>query len=212
MNRPKIILIGGSGHCKACIDVIEAENKFQIEGILDLPIKYGSKILGYKVIGNDDNIPKYAKEGFNFLLTIGYLGNSELRNKLFNIVKNNGGNLPVIISPLAYVSKNSQIKEGTIIMHQAILNADTTIAENCIINNKALIEHDSVVGNNTHISTGAIINGNCKIGNNCLIGSHSVIKHAINICDNVIIGAGAVVTKNITESGIYVGNPAKKIK
>ncbi|HIE16406.1 MAG TPA: hypothetical protein EYP69_05735, partial [Bacteroidales bacterium] len=57
MNRPKIILIGGSGHCKACIDVIEAENKFQIEGILDLPIKYGSKILGYKVIGNDDNIP-----------------------------------------------------------------------------------------------------------------------------------------------------------
>jgi acetyltransferase-like isoleucine patch superfamily enzyme len=27
-----------------------------------------------------------------------------------------------------------------------------------------------------------------------------------------VIGAGAVVTKNITEPGVYVGNPAKFLK
>jgi acetyltransferase-like isoleucine patch superfamily enzyme len=34
----------------------------------------------------------------------------------------------------------------------------------------------------------------------------------VSICDNVVIGAGAVVTKNITQPGIYAGNPAKLIR
>ena len=52
---------------------------------------------------------------------------------------------------------------------------------------------------------------NTLIGNNVSIGSNATIL-PINICDNVVIGAGAVVTKNITEAGIYTGNPAKKLK
>jgi len=30
-----IILIGGGGHCRSVIDVIESENKFLIRGIVD---------------------------------------------------------------------------------------------------------------------------------------------------------------------------------
>ena len=35
--KEEIILIGGGGHCKSCIDVIEQEGKYQIAGIVDLP-------------------------------------------------------------------------------------------------------------------------------------------------------------------------------
>ncbi len=208
----KLILIGGGGHCKACIDVIELENKYQIAGILDLPQRQGEKILGYKIIASDDAIPRLAKKGYSFLITIGHLGKPDLRNKIFGIVKQSGGEMPVIKSPLAHVSNHSCIKEGTIIMHQVIINADAQIGNNCIINNKALIEHDVIIGNNTHISTSAIINGACSIGQNTLIGSATVLKHVINVGDNIIIGAGSVVTKDILESGVYVGAPAKKIK
>nr|HQU73633.1 N-acetyltransferase [Calditrichia bacterium] len=34
----------------------------------------------------------------------------------------------------------------------------------------------------------------------------------VRICDNVVIGAGSVVTRDITEPGIYAGNPARKIR
>ena len=211
MNMKKIILIGGGGHCKACIDVIEAESKFQIEGILDLSEKLGSEILGYKVIGNDNDILEFAKQGFSFLLTIGHLGNPSLRIKLFEEVEKLGGELPIIISPSAIVSKYSTVQEGTIIMHNVLVNANAKIGTNCIINNKALIEHDAIIEDNTHISTGAIVNGACKVGKNGLVGSSSVIKHLIQIEENTIIGAGSVVVKDITESGVYVGSPAKKI-
>ena len=50
-----------------------------------------------------------------------------------------------------------------------------------------------------------------KIGNQVSIGSNATIL-PVEICNNVVIGAGAVVTKNITQSGTYAGNPARKIK
>jgi acetyltransferase-like isoleucine patch superfamily enzyme len=53
--------------------------------------------------------------------------------------------------------------------------------------------------------------GETKIGNHVSIGSNATLL-PVTICDHVVIGAGAVVTKNITESGIYAGNPAKKIR
>lgn len=37
MMKPKLILIGGGGHCHSAIDVIEEEGRYQIAGIVDLP-------------------------------------------------------------------------------------------------------------------------------------------------------------------------------
>jgi len=211
-QKPEIILIGGGGHCKAVIDVIETENKYQIVGIIDTSDKFGQKILKYKVIGNDNDITKLAEKYKYFFITVGHINSPSLRIKLFDIVKREGGQFPVIISPDAHVSKYAEIQEGTIVMHHAIINADSKIGINCIINNKALIEHDCEIKNNCHISTNAIINGGIQIGENCFIGSHSVLKQYINITSNTIIGAGAVVTKDITEKGVYFGIPVKKIK
>ena len=59
-----LILIGGGGHCKSCIDVIEGVNDYKILGILDTADKVGQEVLGYKIIGTDSDIEKYAKEGF----------------------------------------------------------------------------------------------------------------------------------------------------
>ncbi len=212
MNEKKIILIGGGGHCKACIDVIETTGEYKITGILDLPGNVGKEILGYEITGTDDNIPGLVNDNTLFLITLGQISISSNRKKMFETVKKSGGKLATIISKNAYVSKYSQIGEGTIIMHQTLINANAKIGNNCIINNKALIEHDAVIGDHTHVSTAATVNGECKIGSNCMIGSKAVIKHGISITNNVLIGAGAVVVKDITEPGVYAGVPARKIK
>lgn len=50
------------------------------------------------------------------------------------------------------------------------------------------------------------------IGNNVFIGYNTIVLPGTHICDNVVIGAGSVITKDILESGVYVGNPARRIK
>ena len=57
-----IILIGGGGHCKSVIDVIEQEGRFKIVGIVDKPELLGSNVLGYSVIGNDFDLDSLAKK------------------------------------------------------------------------------------------------------------------------------------------------------
>jgi sugar O-acyltransferase (sialic acid O-acetyltransferase NeuD family) len=205
MKKP-IILIGGGGHCKSCIDVIEQEDKYQIVGILDLPQYIGMDILGHKIIGTDEDIPELSKTVNDFLITIGQIKSSEKRISRYGIVKKYGGNLPIITSPRAYVSKSAIIEEGTIIMHDVIINADVRIGKNCIINSKALVEHESNIGDFSHISTGAILNGQTKIGNNCFIGSGSVISNNLSIISDTVIAAGVVIYRDISQPGTYFSN------
>lgn len=191
--KESIILIGGGGHCKSCIDVIEQEGKYSIVGIVDLPEKVGETILGYPIIATDDEIKDLTKKYQNFLITLGQIKSPGRRIEIFNLLKEYKVNLPVIISPIAYVSKHATIDRGTIIMHHALVNASAKIGKNCIINTKALVEHDVEIGNHCHISTGATVNGHVKIGDETFIGSNAVTKENIKIEANSFIKANSIV-------------------
>lgn len=208
--QEKIILIGGGGHCKSVIDVIEQENKFEIVGIIDVKDKIGSKVLNYTIIGCDDDIEKLSETYKNFIITFGQGKNNTFRKNIYNVLKKLSLNLPIIQSPYSHVSKHASIGEGTVIMHGAIVNSAAKIGVNCILNTQSLVEHDAEVGDHCHISTRATLNGTVKIGNSVFAGSACVIADGLNVCDNVTIGAGSSVIKSISEAGVYVGCPAKK--
>lgn len=197
--KPELILIGGGGHCKSCIDVIEQDGSYSIAGIVDVAEKLGSDILGYKIIGTDDDLPNLAKE-YSMLVTVGHIKSPKTRIKLFNLLKELGSNLPVIVSPLAYVSKHAEVGEGSIIMHHAVVNAGASVGRNCIINTKALVEHDAVVEDNCHIATCAVVNGGVKIGSGTFFGSGAVSREYIDIGKDVIVGCHVTV-KNEVDPG-----------
>ncbi len=207
-----IILIGGGGHCISCIDVIEQTGLYQIIGILDLPEKLCEKVLNYSIIGNDNELDQFIPTCSDFLITVGQIKSTSLRETIFNKVKLAGGNLPVIISPIAHVSKYANIEEGTIVLHHALINAGVIIGKGCIINTKALVEHEASVGNFCHISTASIINGQANIGDCCFIGSNTVVSNNTNIISNTVIAAGSQVLKNIDSPGTYIGHPLRKIR
>lgn len=185
-----IILIGAGGHCRSCIDVIEQLGEYKILGLIDSNIKVGESVLGYKILGTDENIKDFIKECPNFLVTIGQIKSSVPRVNVFESVKKLGGNFPVIISPRAYVSPHAKIGEGTIVMHDALVNTGAVIGNNCILNTKSLCEHDVVVHDHCHISTGAILNGDCLVGAKSFIGSNSVLKQGSKIEEGTIVPYG----------------------
>lgn len=207
MSKNDIILIGGGGHCKSCIDVIEVEGNFYIAGIIDVKEKLHKIVSGYKIIANDKDFPEMVKKYKNMFITIGNIKNPSKRIKNFEYLKQLGANFPAIVSPLAHMVKSASIEEGTIVMHKALVNANAFIGKNCIINTSVLIEHDSRIGDHCHISTGSIINGACTIGDRVFIGSGSVVIDNVNIGNDVVIGAGSLVLRSIEKPGIYMGNP-----
>ena len=185
----KIILIGGGGHCKSCIDVIELEGKFRISGIIDNTLLESDtkEVLGYPILGKDKDLQSLRDKYQYAFITIGQIKTPLPRINLYSKLKSLGYIIPTIISPLSYIAKNVKIDEGTIIMHHALLNTSSRIGKMCIVNTKALVEHDCVVEDFCHISTGAILNGGCQVGEKSFIGSNTGIKHLQKIEKESII-------------------------
>jgi len=114
------------------------------------------------------------------------------------------------IGPFVEIQKTVSIGNNTKIQSHSFVCELVTIGNNCFVGHGVMFINDL-------FSEGGPANGDknkwkhTTIGNNVSIGSNATIL-PINICDNVVIGAGAVVTKNIEQSGVYAGNPAKLIK
>lgn len=191
-EKESLVLIGGGGHCKACIDVIEATGKWRILGILDLAERVGEEVLGYRIIGTDDQVRQFVAEGACFLVSIGQIRTVEPRRRAYECVKSANGKFATIVSPLAYVSPSAVVGEGTIVMHRALVNASAVIGDNVIVNTMALVEHDATVGGHCHVSTAAIVNGGAVIGAGSFIGSNAVIIQGAAVPDNDFVLAGTL--------------------
>jgi sugar O-acyltransferase (sialic acid O-acetyltransferase NeuD family) len=199
VNKPEIILVGAGGHCRSCIDVIELEGKFSIAGIVDRPgVVTDDKILGYPVLGTDDDLTKLRDQFEHALVTVGQIRTAAVRIKLYDMLISFGFQLPVIQSPLAYVSKHAHVGKGTIVMHQAIVNAGARIGCNGILNTKALIEHNAFIDDHCHVSTGAIVNGGASIGKGSFIGSQSCVVQSAVVDENCFAKALSLITENFS--------------
>ena len=108
-----------------------------------------------------------------------------------------------------------EIQKDVYIGNRTKIHSHTFICELVSIGNDCVVGH-GVMFINDKFSNGKPAQGDrtlwkkTTIGNNVYIGSNATIL-PVTICDNVVIGAGTVVTKNITQPGTYIGNPAKKL-
>ena len=121
-----------------------------------------------------------------------------------------------------------QIGDDTMIGPFVEIQRGVVIGKRCRIQSHAFICDLVTIGDDTFVSHGAMfindlfaIGGPAKgkrelwlatkIGSHVSIGTNATIL-PVTICDHVVVGAGAVVTKDIVESGIYVGNPARLLR
>jgi FlaA1/EpsC-like NDP-sugar epimerase len=88
--KPQILLVGGGGHCRSVIDVIELEDKFSIAGIVDKQELIGTKVFNYEVIGCDEDLETLHKTYKYAIVTVGQIKSNSLRIKLYTLLKNIG--------------------------------------------------------------------------------------------------------------------------
>jgi acetyltransferase-like isoleucine patch superfamily enzyme len=114
------------------------------------------------------------------------------------------------IGPFCEIQKNVSIGAHSKIQSHSFICEFVTIGNNCFVGHGVMFINDL-------FQEGIPAGGDqskwksTHIGNHVSIGSNATIL-PVHICDGVVIGAGSVVTKDIKDKGIYVGNPAKKIR
>ena len=195
-------ILGCGGHARSIADILLAKS---IEDFIfvDDNAQDDEYIYEHKVL---KEIPD-GYENEKFFLAI---GSNKKREKFYKQLKNK--KYMKIISNCSYISPYSKIGEGVLIANYVHIGPSVYIGNQTIINTGTVIEHECEIGDFCHVAPRTVVCGRSKIGNSVFIGAGSVVIDSIKICSNVIIGANSTVLKNIEESGVYVGTPAKKIR
>jgi sugar O-acyltransferase (sialic acid O-acetyltransferase NeuD family) len=204
--KNKLLIIGASGHGKVVADIALKMNKWRSIEFLDDDISIRSS-MGINVIGTLVNACTHIEE---YDIFVG-IGNNQIRKKIQVLLEKEGASIPVLIHPNAVVGEQVEIGSGTAIMAGAVISCCTMIGKGCIINTSSTVNHDNRIEDFVHISPGVHLAGTVGVGQGTWLGIGSVVSNNLNITSWCKVGAGSTVVKDITESGTYVGTPAKKI-
>jgi sugar O-acyltransferase (sialic acid O-acetyltransferase NeuD family) len=189
MSQP-LLLIGCGGHARSLIDVVESSGHWHVFGLVGLAEEVGTAVMGYSVLGTDQDLPSLRQQCAHALLAVGQIGRSTSRQRLVEELLQHDFVMPAVISSHAHVSRHSRIGVGTSVGHGVIVNSGACVGNHCILNSNALIEHDATVGHYCHISTGAIVNGGTAIGCGSFIGSGAVLREGLSLPAETVISAG----------------------
>ena len=116
----------------------------------------------------------------------------------------------------SFIGPFVEIQKGVVIGKRCRIQSHAFICELVSIGDDCFISHGAMFINDLFIN-GSPAGGNrdlwrpTKIGSRVNIGTNATVL-PVTVCDGAVIGAGAVVTKDITESGVYVGNPARLLR
>ena len=113
------------------------------------------------------------------------------------------------VGPFCEIQKGVRIGTRTKVQSHSFICELVTIGDDCFIGHGVMFINDTFAKGGPARGDTSLWRST-RIGHRVSIGSNATLL-PVDVCDDVVIGAGAVVTKSITESGTYVGNPARKL-
>lgn len=213
----KIIILGGLGNGSVIAAAIQHANnmgfsEWKFEGYLNDRIPIGELIDSYPVLGKIADIEKFIENDFYFINTILRIDGQKERLDFVAELNIPDDRLAIFVHPMAYVAPNVELSPGTVIMPQVSVSSGTKFGKSCLVMVGATVGHDNVIGDYCHIAAQACVGAYLKIGVGVHIGLNSTIRENLIISNYATVGMGAVLTKNVGESEIWAGNPAKFLR
>ena len=114
------------------------------------------------------------------------------------------------IGPFVEIQKDVKIGPNTKIQSHTFICELVEIGSECFVGHGVMFINDPFIKGRPARGD-KMLWKSTKIGDHVYIGSNATIM-PVEICNNVVIGAGSVVTRPISKSGIYAGNPAKFLR
>ena len=207
-----IIFIGANNPETArMMNAVKQRNKeLNFYGFIDNDLsKQNKSFLGLPVLGGDEIISKYVKEGNYFVNLITRdcktrletsLAVSKLGGKFINFI-HRSVNLEMV-----------KIGVGNYIQENVILQANVSVGNNSSIHIGSLIGHEVTIGHTVFIAHGCNVSGLVTIEDGVFIGTGTSIIPRLRIGKFSIIGAGTVVINDVPAYSVVVGNPGRIIK
>lgn len=198
-----LIIYGGGGHAKSVIDLIHAEGRWSMAGIVDDRLEPGSSILGVPVLGGASLLPSLYAGGIrNAVNAVGGIGDAASRVAVFDRLRESGFNLPTVVHPHAFIEPSARVADGCHLLYGVYAGSDVRIGFGCLLNSGVILSHDCVLGDYVNLSPGAILAGAVTIGDRAQVGMGVTINLGLNIGAGARVGNSAVIKADVPENTV----------
>lgn len=210
----KPVYVFGDGRFAELISyLLEVDSPFKVSGyIVDSKYKNDDFAFNKPLFAFEDIENKICPEDVNLLFPISFQSINGLRKERYEIAKSKGYNFISYVSSRASIWPHLEIKDNTIIYENSIIQPFATIGENTVIRSGAHISHHTEIGDHCFIAAEVVTGGNVIIKNQTFCGLGAVIKDSLTLAEKTFIGAGSVLLNSTEVCGVYVGNPARKLR
>ena len=184
--KEKLLLVGAGGFGRIAME--HAVKTYDCAFVDDsYPDK--KEVCGIPVVGKIADLPALFGT-YKKLIVV--LGNTKLRESIYENARKIGYEFPTIIASSAYISPFATIGNGCVILNNVVVQNAAKIGNGVLLNPGVEIHHDCVVGDNTLIYSNSVVRTYAHIGERALIGSTVSVSVNGVVADDEIIPDGAV--------------------
>ena len=207
----KVIICGAGGQGRVVLDILRAEGKWEPAGFVDSsPDRAGQTVGGLPVFGPVNVLPKLRRQKLAHAIVA--IGDTRVRQKYAQLLKEQGFEPVNAIHPTAWVSPTATIGENVVIAPHASVCTDAKIDSSVILNTNCVVDHECEIGEGAHICPGVNLGGRVRVGRCAWVGIGASVIQCVSVGDYATVGAGAAVIRDVPERATVVGVPAKVIK
>ncbi|MBQ7258127.1 MAG: acetyltransferase [Abditibacteriota bacterium] len=207
----KLLIYGAGGlgreYCDIATRINNIESKWTEIAFID-DNKQENEYYNHPVYTFDE-ISSFDRKDTEFVVGV---GNPATRELLFNKMKEGGFTGAVLLDPQASISPSATFKEGAVVSAFVLISSLSTLCENSLVLPGAVIGHDVTVGKHSFVCCNCSIGGNVKIGERVFFAENVPCKEGLTIGDDSVMSLGAVILRDVPESVIMFGNPARAMR
>lgn len=164
-------------------------------------------------LGTDDDLASGLPGVTRALvLAIGKNTLDATRFTVFERLSAAGLDFPALSAPGAIVHEDVALGAGSVVLDGAVVVTGSRLGRACIVNTGTSIDHDAHLGDDVHVAPGAVLCGAVRIGSGTLVGAGATVIPGVRVARHTVIAAGATVVRDIVESGVYAGTPARRLR
>jgi sugar O-acyltransferase (sialic acid O-acetyltransferase NeuD family) len=213
-DRLRVLGVGAGGHAKVVLEILAADDGYDVVGLLDADSgRAGARLLGVPILGGDELLePKYDAGVSHAFIGLGGASDTHPRRRLYQRVRSIGFDIVSVVHRTAVVSPSAGIGRGATIAAGSVVGPDAALGENVIVNTAAVVDHDCRVGDHVHIAIGARLASGAEVADGAHIGAGATVLQGLRVGEGAVVGAGAVVVRDVEPGVVVVGVPATVLR
>lgn len=188
-DEPRIVIVGAGGYGRLALDVlISAGFEQWIMGFYDDAHKaLAERVRGFPILG-DIAMLKSMLSVETVQVIVAITDNRD-RLRIANSIRGLGGQFTTAIHPMAYVSEQALVGDGSVVAAGAVIHPGSVLGSHCYSGPQTVVDRDAEIGAGAWISAGAVVGSGAKIGARVVLGQNSCVGRKATVAGDKEVGA-----------------------